>query len=146
MTGSEQQKIEFHALGYLANAVRIIAETGLRVYKELTPMRKDQIDLVNGTVWIPDSKTENGIAEVPLTDVGFKCSGTRFNWRALGRGSFRAARTPPPIRRRSKPRGTQHCAAPAFRIFGFTICVRPSPPAFSWRRGGRVGHPIASPG
>jgi integrase len=25
--------------------------------------------MVNATVWIPDSNTENGIAEVPLTDV-----------------------------------------------------------------------------
>jgi integrase len=72
MTSSEQQKIEFHAPGYLANAVRIIAETGLRIYKELTPMRKDQIDLVNATVWIPESKTENRIAEVPLTEVALQ--------------------------------------------------------------------------
>ena len=72
MSWSEQQKIEFHAPGYLANAVRIIAETGLRVYKELAPMRKDQIDLLNATVWIPDSKTENGIAEVPLTDLALQ--------------------------------------------------------------------------
>ncbi len=50
-------------------AVRIITETGLRVYKELTPMKKEQLDLVNRLVWIPDSKTANGIAEVPLTDV-----------------------------------------------------------------------------
>lgn len=69
VSSSEQQQIEFHAPQSLANAVRIIAETGLRVYKELTPMRKDQIDLLNRTVWIPESKTENGIAEVPLTDV-----------------------------------------------------------------------------
>ncbi|MGA7414221.1 MAG: tyrosine-type recombinase/integrase [Bryobacteraceae bacterium] len=72
MTWSEQQQIEFHAPPYLANAVRIITETGLRLYKELTPMRKDQIDLINATVWIPDSKTENGIAEVPLTDVALQ--------------------------------------------------------------------------
>jgi single-strand DNA-binding protein len=72
VTSSEQELIEFHAPGYLANAVRIIAETGLRVYKELTPMRKDQVDLVNAKVWIPDSKTENGIAEVPLTDEVIK--------------------------------------------------------------------------
>jgi integrase len=72
MPWSEQQKIEFQAPGYLANAVRIITETGLRVYKELTPMRKDQVDLSNATVWIPDSKTENGIAEVPLTDVALQ--------------------------------------------------------------------------
>jgi integrase len=72
MSTSEQQKIEFQAPQYLANAIRIIVETGLRVYKELTPMRKDQIDLLNATVWIPESKTPNGIAEVPLTDVALQ--------------------------------------------------------------------------
>ena len=57
---SEQQKIEFHAPEYLRNVIRIITETGLRVYKELTPMKKEQLDLENRTVWIPDSKTANG--------------------------------------------------------------------------------------
>jgi len=66
---SEQQRIESHAPRYLRNAIRIITETGLRVYKELTPMRKDQVDIENAMVWIPDSKTPNGIAEVPLTDL-----------------------------------------------------------------------------
>ena len=69
VTWSEQQKIEFHAPEYLRNVVRIVTETGLRIYKELTPMKKDQLDLENGTVWIPDSKTPNGVAEVPLTDI-----------------------------------------------------------------------------
>ena len=32
-------------------------------------MKKDQVDLENAMVWIPDSKTPNGIAEVPLTDL-----------------------------------------------------------------------------
>jgi integrase len=32
-------------------------------------MRKEQVDLANATVWIPDSKTPNGIAEVPLTPI-----------------------------------------------------------------------------
>ncbi len=64
---SEQQKIESHGPQHLRNIVRIITETGLRVYKELTPMKKDQVDLQNAVVWIPDSKTPNGIAEVPLT-------------------------------------------------------------------------------
>jgi len=41
VTWSEQQRIESHASEYLRNAVRIITETGLRVYKELTPVRKD---------------------------------------------------------------------------------------------------------
>src|SRR3972149_1472066 len=69
---SEQQRIESHASRYLRNAIRIITETGLRVYKELTPMKKDQVDLANTMVWIPDSKTPNGIAEVPLTDLALE--------------------------------------------------------------------------
>ena len=69
VTWSEQQLIEFHAPGYLRNVVRIITETGLRIYKELTPMKKDQVDLGNAVAWIPDSKTPNGIAEVPLTPL-----------------------------------------------------------------------------
>jgi integrase len=63
---SEQQSIEAHAPQYLRNIVRIITETGLRIYKELIPMRKNQIDLQNAVIWIPDSKTPNGTAEVPL--------------------------------------------------------------------------------
>ncbi len=53
MTWSEQQKIEFAAPEYLCNVIRIITETGLRVYKELTPMKKEQVDLENRMVWIP---------------------------------------------------------------------------------------------
>jgi integrase len=69
---SEQQKIESHGPQHLRNIVRIITETGLRIYKELTPMRKDQVDLHNAVVWIPDSKTPNGIAEVPLTSLAIE--------------------------------------------------------------------------
>ena len=72
VTWSEQQKIESHGPQYLRNIVRIITETGLRVYKELTPMRKDQVDLQNATVWIPDSKTPTGIAEVPLSAIAIE--------------------------------------------------------------------------
>ena len=69
MAWSEQQKIEFSAPGYLRNVIRIVTETGIRIYKELTPMKKEHLDLENGTVWIPDSKTPNGVAEVPLTEI-----------------------------------------------------------------------------
>jgi integrase len=69
VTWSEQQKIEAHGPEYLRNIVQIITETGLRVYKELAPMKKDQVDLSNAVVWIPDSKTPNGVAEVPLTPL-----------------------------------------------------------------------------
>ncbi len=69
VTWSEQQLIEGHARAYLRNVIRIITETGLRVYKELAPMRKEQVDLDNGLVFIPDSKTPTGVAEVPLTEI-----------------------------------------------------------------------------
>ena len=69
VTWSEQERIESHGPEYLRNAVRIITETGLRVYKELTPMRREQVDLQNAVVWIPDSKTPSGRAEVPLTPL-----------------------------------------------------------------------------
>jgi integrase len=72
VTWSEQQMIEFHAPDYLRNVIRIITETGLRVYKELAAMKKDQVDLENATVWIPDSKTANGVAEVPLTPMAIE--------------------------------------------------------------------------
>jgi len=59
---SEQRRIELHAQPHLRNIVRIITETGLRVYKELMSMKKHQLDLPNAVVWILDSKTPNGIA------------------------------------------------------------------------------------
>ena len=35
-------------------------------------MKKEQVDLENAMVWIPDSKTPNGIAEVPLTEMALE--------------------------------------------------------------------------
>ena len=64
---SEQLKLESCAPAHLRNVVRIITETGLRVYKELLTMKKEQVDLANAVVWVPDSKTPNGISEHPLT-------------------------------------------------------------------------------
>jgi integrase len=69
MAWSEQAKIEAMAPGYLRNVIRIITETGLRVYKELAPMKKEDVDLANAIVWIADSKTASGVAEVPLTEL-----------------------------------------------------------------------------
>jgi integrase len=69
LTWSEQQTIEGAAPQYLRNAIRIIVETGLRVYKELVPMKQKDVDLDNAVIWIADSKTESGVAEVPLTEI-----------------------------------------------------------------------------
>ena len=72
VTWSEQRTIETHAPEYLRNVVRIITETGLRVYEELMSTKKEQLDLANAMVWIPDYKTPNGVAEVSLTPLALE--------------------------------------------------------------------------
>ena len=72
MTASEQQRIEFSAPDYLRNAIVILAETGLRPYKELMPMKKLQVDMENRVVYIPDSKTPNGVGEMPIPDLAYR--------------------------------------------------------------------------
>jgi integrase len=83
---SEQQRIEAQAPSYLRNVIRIITETGLRVYKELAPMKKDAVDLQNASVWIADSKTPNGVAEVPLTEMAV--TAFRDQMRIAGDGPY----------------------------------------------------------
>jgi len=94
VTWSEQQRIEAFAPQYLANVVRIITETGLRVYKELAPMRKDQVDLINAVVWIPESKTPNGVAEVPLTEIAVKAFRSQQEISGTGPWLFPCDRSP----------------------------------------------------
>ena len=67
MTATEQAKIEFAASSYLRNVVVILSETGLRYKKELLSMKKEQVDLDNWVVHIADSKTVNGIGDMPMT-------------------------------------------------------------------------------
>ena len=68
LTASEQVRLEACAPVYLRNIIVIMVEMGLRPYRELIPMRKQQIDLQNGIVHLPGSKTVNGIADMPMTD------------------------------------------------------------------------------
>lgn len=75
MTAAEQTQIEFCAPAYLRNAIVILVETGLRPFKELMPMKKDQVDLENFLVHVPDSKTPSGVGDLPMTEpahVAFK--------------------------------------------------------------------------
>jgi len=69
MSATEQAKIEIVAPSYLRNIIVIISELGLRYKKELLPMKKEQVDLDNGLVHIADSKTANGIGDMPLTQA-----------------------------------------------------------------------------
>lgn len=69
MTATEQAKIESVAPGYVRNIVVIVSELGLRYQKELLPMKKEQVDLENGLVHIAESKTVNGIGDMPVTQA-----------------------------------------------------------------------------
>jgi integrase len=69
MTATEQAKIEIAAPSYLRNIVVIISEMGLRYKKELLPMKKEEVDLENALVHVADSKTTNGIGDMPLTQA-----------------------------------------------------------------------------
>ena len=69
MTWSEPQQVEFHTPEYLRGATRIVTATRSRIYKELVPTRKKELDLTNAVVWIPDFGTPDGVAEVPLTAI-----------------------------------------------------------------------------
>jgi integrase len=94
VTWSEQERIESHGPQYLRNVIRIVTETGLRVCKELTSMRKDQVDLQNAVVWISDSKTPNGIAEVPLTSLAMEAFKNQMAIRGEGPFLFPSDRIP----------------------------------------------------
>jgi len=92
VTWSEQQRIERHSPPCLCNIVRILTETGLRINKELLSMRKDQLDIANATVWIPDSKTENGVAEVPLTPIAVDAFRSQLSFAGPGDWLFPSPR------------------------------------------------------
>ena len=72
MTATEQAKIEIAAPSYLRNIVVIISEMGLRYKKELLPMRKEQVDLENAVVHVAESKTTNGIGDMPMTQAAYE--------------------------------------------------------------------------
>ena len=94
VTSSEQAKIENHAPVYLRNVIRIITETGLRVYKELACMKKDQVDIANKVVFIADSKTPTGVAEVPLTDIAVEAFRNQLELAGPGEWLFPSSKKP----------------------------------------------------
>jgi integrase len=125
MGWTEQQKIESNAPEYLKNLVQIVSETGLRIYKELAPLRKEQIDLANRVVWIPDSKTANGVAEVPPPTSLRKPSNDNSRFLAQARTYSRTPRIRINIRGRSRLPGVPLLGALVSPISGSTISDPP---------------------
>lgn len=120
MPWSEQQGIEFQSPGYVRNIIRIITEAGLRIYKELMPMKKDQVDLRNAIVWTPDSKTPTGIAEVPLTEVEISAFQDQLLLAGNGPWLFPSARNPSEYQRSIKKvwrNVPKRANVPYFRIY-----------------------------
>ena len=124
MTWSEQEKIEAAAPDYLRNVIRIITETGLRVYKELAPMKKEDVDLANAVVWIPDSKTASGVAEVPLTELAVEAFRKQISISGPGPYLFPNPDNPPAIRPASRRSGRRRFGRREFLTSGFTISDR----------------------
>ena len=121
VTWSEQQTIEAAAPEYLRNVVRIITETGLRVYKELAPMRKEDVDLRMRRL-DPGFEDSNGVAEVPLTDLAVEAFRKQISISGVGPlpvSEFKITR--PAIRPVSKRSGQQLFGRPVCRTSGFTI-------------------------
>jgi integrase len=120
MTWSEQVEIERHAPTYLRNLIRIITETGLRVYKELACLKKEQVDIANKVVFIADSKTPTGISEVPLTDLAAEAFHQQSELAGPGPWLFPSSRRPTEHQQDFKKiwqRTLQRAGVPHFRLY-----------------------------
>jgi len=120
MTWSEQAQIEKHAPAYLRNVIRIITETGLRVYKELACMTKDQVDIANKVVFIKDSKTPTGISDVPLTDIALEAFQDQLKLAGPGPWLFPSSRKPTEHQvdfKKTWERTLRRAGVPRFRLY-----------------------------
>src|ERR1019366_3029265 len=117
---SEQTKVEEYAPAYLRNVIRIITETGLRVYKELASLKKEQVDLANKMVFIADSKTPTGVAEVPLTDIATEAFRSQIELAGPGPWLFPSAKKPTESQKNFKKtweRTLRKAGVPYFRLY-----------------------------
>ena len=120
VTSLEQAKIEKHAPEYLRNVVRIITETGLRVYKELACMKKEQVDVANKVAFITDSKTPTGVAEIPLTDIAVEAFRHQMELAGPGPWLFPSSQRPTEHQTDFKTtwiRTLQRAGLPHFRLY-----------------------------
>ena len=58
-------------------------------------MRKDQVDLANRVIFIADSKTPTGVAEVPLTDIAVEAFRSQIGLAGPGPWLFPSPMNPP---------------------------------------------------
>jgi integrase len=67
------------------DVVILVRDTGMRNEKELYPVRIENINWDRRTIFVPDSKTINGVREVPLSDrvlslLRVRCGSRKEGW------------------------------------------------------------------
>jgi hypothetical protein len=126
MTWSEQSEIERHAPAYLRNVIRIITETGLRVYKELICLKKEQADIANKVVFVIASKTPTGVSEVPLTDIAAQAFQDQLQTAGPGPWLFQVRESRTSTSSVSRRFGKEPFSEPVCVTSESTICGRPA--------------------
>jgi len=89
------------------------------------------VDLVNATVWIPDSKTPNGIAEIPLTPLAIDACKSQMMISGDGPFLFSSAKNPSGHHKNLKTawrKTLKRAGVPYFRIYDlrYAYATRPS--------------------
>ena len=64
------------------------------MYKELICLNKEQVDIANKVVFVVDSKTPNGVSEVPLTDLAAEAFQEQLRVAGPGAWLFPSSRKP----------------------------------------------------
>jgi integrase len=80
LTFEEEQRLLAVASPMVRMLVVLLVETGLRVAKEAYPLKWEDVDLLNGTIHIRESKTLAGRRMVPLSEY---CKTELAGWRSI---------------------------------------------------------------
>ena len=108
-------------------------------------MKKEQVDLANAVVWIPDSKTPNGVGEVPLTKLAVQAFRDQIALSGQGEYLFPSKQSTTGYQyslRTSWRLTLKRAKIPYFRNLRSALDIRHTPQC--GRRSRRVDHPVAS--
>ena len=80
LTFEDQKTLVTSAPPLLRTLIVLLTESGLRVGREALPLKWDDVDLLNGVLYVRRSKTRAGIRAVPLSNL---CISALSEWRRL---------------------------------------------------------------
>ena len=80
LTFEDQKTLVAAAPPLLRTLIVLLTETGLRVGREALPLKWDDVDRLNGVLYVRQSKTRAGIRAVPLSNL---CTTVLAEWRRL---------------------------------------------------------------